>query len=268
MGRATFAQRRRIKGAALVVFAIAIAGLTGAVPHASARRDYTRTAAEKPCRVGELDRALLDPNPYGGKHPYSVAPTVVGCGRSRFGRVRLVAYEITRPTEFCFVVSIPRLGVVSGGECKARDEAWTASRCPSGFCMGPAFGVAWRPKYGFRATVVSGIRTTSAEAIEVVGKEGGQERRSAATVGDISGHLAARFHQTEPFVVFGAALPCMPPKAFTAESWDGVERVTATRSPVPELFKHPCHPPPPPKVRDDLRPGRPGVVATKVRPTF
>jgi hypothetical protein len=159
--------------------------------------------------------------------------------------VRLVAYEITRPAEFCFVVSVPRLGVVSGGECKPQDEPWTASRCPSAFCIGPAFGVAERPKYGFRATIVSGISTVPVEGIEVVGREGARERRSTATVGDISGRLAARFDQTEPFLIFGAALPCMPAKAFTVESSEGAERVIATSAPFPEVFKHPCHPPPP-----------------------
>jgi len=248
MIRATFERPRRGTGTVLAVVALAVfAGLVWAVPLSSAQKDQTRTAPSKPCRIGHLDRALINPNPYGGKHPFSVAPTIVGCGRSPFGSVSLIAYEITRPAEFCFVLSLPRLGVVSGGECKAQDEPWTASRCPSGFCIGPAFGVAWRPKHGFRATIVSGISTIPVEGIKVVGRESARERRSTATVGDISGRLASKFGQTEPFVVFGAALPCMPPRAFTAESGDGVERITATRSPFPEIFKHPCHPPPPPK---------------------
>lgn len=243
--------RGRRRGTAIVLVIIALAVLTSlawSVPDSSAQRGKTRTVPSKPCRVGQIDRELLSPNPYGGQHPFSVAPTIVGCGRSSFGQVKLVAYDITRPAEFCFGVVLPRLGVMSGGECKKQNERWTALRCPSGFCsFGPDFGVGGGPKYGFQATIVSGVATVPLEGIEVVGRESALERRSTATVGNISGHLAAKFHQTEPFAVFGAALPCMAPKAFTVEGDDGVERLAATRLPYPELLKHPCHPPPPPK---------------------
>jgi hypothetical protein len=177
----------------------------------------------------------------------SVAPTIVGCGRSHFGRLILVAYEIKRPAEFCFGVFLPKLGTLSGGDCKTQDEAWTAFRCSSGFCITSSIGTDWQPKAGFRTSVVSGISTASVTAVEVIGGRAARRHQSAATLGAISGPLAEKFGQSEPFVVFGAALPCVAAKAVTAEATSGTERLTATPSRYPELFKHPCHPPSPPK---------------------
>lgn len=242
-------QRRGTAIFGAIIALTLLASLLWSVPGSSAESVQSRTTPSKPCHVGQIDRELLSPNPYGGQHPFSVAPTIVGCGRSSFGRVELVAYDITRPAEFCFGVVVPRLGVMSGGECKKQNERWTGFRCPSGFCsFGPDFGVGGGPKYGFQATIVSGVATIPLKGIEVVGRESARERRSTATVGNISGQLAAKFHQREPFVIFGTALPCMAPKAFTVEGDNGVERLTATRLPYPELLKHPCHPPPPPKI--------------------
>lgn len=167
----THREPRRGTTIVLAVVALALlAGLAWGVPDSSAQRDQTRTVPAKPCRVGEIDRESLNPNPYGGQHPFSVAPTIVGCGHSSFGRVKLVAYDITRPAEFCFGVVVPRLGVMSGGECKPQNESWTALGCPSGFCsFGPDFGVGGGPKYGFQATIVSGVATIPLKGIEVVG---------------------------------------------------------------------------------------------------
>lgn len=178
----------------------------------------------------------------------SVAPTIVGCGRSQFGRLILVAYEIKRPAEFCFGVFLPKLGTLSGGECKGQDEAWTAFRCPSGFCITSAIGTDWQPKGGFRASVIGGISTASVTAVEVIGRRATRRYESAATIGAITGPLAERFGQSEQFFVFGAALPCVAAKAVTAESTSGTTWLTASPVKYPELFKHPCHPPPPPKL--------------------
>ena len=238
---------RRLRGMSLVVAATALIAGFASWPPSVAAGDHPSSSTVMPCRVGApAPSSALGKNPYGGRYTLSVPPTVLGCGHSRFGRIILVGHAIRRPAEFCFGVYVPKLGVLSGGGCKPQHEPWAGRLCPSGFCILNAFGVDDRPKSGFLAKVVSGISTSPLTQVEVIVRQAGRRQGFPATVGSISGRLAERFGQREPFVVFGTAVPCVAEKAISVEGLDGTERLTATPSPYPELFKQACHPSPPP----------------------
>lgn len=239
---------RGIQGIWLAVAATAVIAGSALWPLSAAAGDRPPSPTPTTCRVGTpAPSSAIGKNPYGGRYKLSVPPTVVGCGRSRFGRIILVGYAIKHPGESCFGVYVPRLGALSGGECKAQHESWTARRCPTGFCIVSALGVDDRPKSGFRATVVGGISMSPLKHLQVIVRQAGNRRGFPATVGSISGGLAERFGQREPFVVFGTAVPCVAEKAISAEARDGTERLTATAPPYPELFKHVCHQTPSPE---------------------
>jgi hypothetical protein len=193
-----------------------------------------RVGAPAPRPTGRMIASLIK---------LSVPATIIGCGRSAAGALELVAYE-TRSKEFCFGVLLLRLGSLQGGECKPDNTPW-ASTCPN-LCITSAFGGGWTPLDGFRFTVASGVAPPGLSDIEVIGGRGRRHQRAVAVLGRVEGSLLEKFKQEESFVVLGAVLPvCVSPRTVSALAQGGDGPVKSHGRHLPDLFRHPCHPPPP-----------------------
>ncbi len=201
-----------------------------------------RSAAKGECRVGAPAPHWIGVLGILSFIDLRVPATIIGCGRSGAGPLELVAFEMKSRT-FCFGVLPLRLGSMQGGECKASGATWE-SVC-AGLCITSASGGGWTRRRGFRVTVVSGLAPPALSAVEVSGGRGGRHQQVPAVLGRMTGALLERFEQPEPFLVFGAVLPtCVAARTVSAVAQGEDGQVESSGRPIPDVFRHPCHPPP------------------------
>lgn len=234
-------RRARLCLPALLI-AMFMLGSSVPAPAATRRLDSPGRPAAKECRVGAPAPHWIGVLGLVGLIELRVPATIIGCGRSGTGPVELIAYE-TMSREFCFGVLPLKLGSMQGGECKASEVTWE-SVCPS-LCITSASGGGWTRRRGFRVSVVGGLAPPALSAIEVIGGRGARHQLVPAVLGRMTGALLERFEQPEPFLVFGAVLPiCVAARTVRAVAQGEDGQVTSSGRHIPDVFHHPCHPPP------------------------
>lgn len=226
-----------------LLIAMFMLGSSVSVPAANRRLDSPGSSATKECRVGAPAPHWIGVLGLVGLIELRVPATIIGCGRSGAGPVELIAFE-TMSRRFCFGVLPLKLGSIQGVECKASGVTWE-SVCP-GLCITSASGGGWTRRRGFRVTVVGGLAPPALSAIEAIGGRGVRHQQVPAVLGQMTGALLERFEQPEPFLVFGSVLPvCVAARTVSAVAQGEDGQVASIGRHIPDVFRHPCHPPPP-----------------------
>jgi hypothetical protein len=151
------------------------------------------------CGVGEkpwLDIPRLAGH---GGGSFEIAPRIIGCKRTRWGPLQVVAFRI--PSQFCWATDLPKLGLSQGAKCLTDGEAWS-KRCPS-ICISSVTRIAEGRSAG---TLTMGELKTVASVMV----EGGKKRSSTTTRGmvvDVKKYLDADSVVVKHPAIFVAILP-------------------------------------------------------------